>query len=75
MIRRIKAAFWLSYMETEYPRLVAEILRSMPNDDDIDLLLDLYGVVFKGPLDPCEWGNGVVQEEFHHQIRYPFPMD
>lgn len=75
LTRRIKAAFWLCYMDTECPKPAAEVLGSMPTDDDIDLLRDLYGTVPKDPLEPCEWGSGVVWEELHHKTRYPFAVD
>ena len=58
LTRRIKAAFWLCCMDTECPKPAAEVLGSMPTDDDIDLLRDLYGTVPKDPLEPCEWGSG-----------------
>lgn len=75
MARRIKAAFWLCYMDTECPKAASEILRSMPTDDDMDLLRELYGIVPKDPLEPYEWGNGIVWEELHHKTRYPFAVD
>ena len=75
LTRRIKAAFWLCHMDTECPKPAAEVLGSMPTDDDIDLLRDLYGTVPKDPLEPCEWGSGVVWEELHHKTRYPFAVD
>lgn len=73
--RRIKAAFWLCYMDTEYPKTTSELLKCMPTDDDIDFLRELYGTVQRDPFEPCEWGKGLVWEEFRHKTRYPFAMD
>lgn len=73
--RRIKAAFWLCYMDTECPRSAAEILKSMPTDDDMDFLKDMYGVRPKDLDEPTEWGAGLVWSEFHHQTRYPYSVD
>lgn len=75
LTRRIKAVFWLCYMDTECPKTAAEILSCMPTDDDMELLHELYGIVPKDPLEPYEWGNGIVWEEFHHKTRYPFAID
>lgn len=75
VIRRIKAAFWLCYMDTECPETAAEILRSMPTDDDMDLLTELYGVRSEDSDGPTEWGSGLVWSELHHQTRYPFSLD
>lgn len=41
-LRRVKAVFWWCYMHTECPKGAAEVLRSMPTDEDIDLLYELY---------------------------------
>ena len=35
LIRRAKAVFWWCYMHTENPLPAAEILRTMPTDNDI----------------------------------------
>ncbi len=72
--RRIKA-FWLCYMDAECPKPAAAALRSMPTDDDIDLLLDLYGTIPKDPFEPCEWDSGVAWEELYHKTRNLFAMD
>ena len=37
-LRRIKAAFWWCYMNSEYKQMPAEMLRVMPTDDDVDKL-------------------------------------
>ncbi len=42
--RRIKAAFWLCCMDTECPKPPSELPRSMPTDDDMDLLNEMYGI-------------------------------
>ncbi len=40
--RRVKAVYWWCYMHTEAPKDPSEILASMPTDDDIDILRELY---------------------------------
>ncbi|MCL1798347.1 MAG: IS1249 family transposase [Eggerthellaceae bacterium] len=75
MVRRIKAVYWWCYMHTECPKPPSEIVRSMPTDDDIDLLYETYATNPKEVLGPSEWGNGLAWEEFHHQTRYPNAID
>lgn len=75
LTRRIKAVFWLCYMDTECPRPAAEVLRTMPTDDDMGLLSSMYGTVPKDAGEPAEWGSGLVWEELHHKTRYPFSID
>lgn len=74
LTRRIKAAFWLCYMDTECPKKASEIVKSMPTDDDMDYLRDMYGIA-RDPYEPAEWGDGIVWEEFHHKTRYLFAVD
>lgn len=73
--RRIKAAFWLCCMDAECPKRPSEILRSMPTDDDMDPLSDMYGARPKDLDEPTERGSGLVRSELHHQTRYPFSVD
>lgn len=75
LVRRIKAAFWLCYMDTECPKKASEILRSMPTDEDMGLLREMYGIAPKDADEPMEWGRGIVWEEFHHKTKYPFGID
>lgn len=75
LTRRVKAAFWLCYMDTECPRPAGEILESMPTDDDVEVLRELYGVDADCLGGPEEWGSGLAWTEFHHATRYPFSVD
>ncbi len=75
IVRRIKATFWLCYMDTECPKGATEVLRSMPTDDDMDLLREMYGDIPRDMDEPVEWGTGLVWEELHHKTRYPFAID
>ena len=69
--RRIKAAFWLCYMDTENPKSAREILDSMPTDNDIELLREMYSIRPSDFDGPAEWGTGLVWEELHHKGLYP----
>lgn len=73
--RRIKAAFWLCYMDTECPKSPTEIMKSMPTDEDMDFLIEMYGVKPKDLDEPTEWGSGLTWNEFHHRTPYPYSVD
>jgi len=73
--RRIKAVYWWCYMHTECPKTPSEILASMPTDDDIDLLRNLYSGNPVPSMDPVEWGNGLTWSEFHHSTAYPYSVE
>ena len=75
LIRRIKAVYWWCYMHTECPKSYSEILRSMPTDDDIDLLYKLYAINPKDQNGPVEWGEGLVWNELHNSTPYPYSLD
>ena len=72
-VRRVKAVCWWCYMHTECPLPAAEILRSMPTDDDIDLLYELYAEHPKETGEPA-WGEAPVWQELHHQTPYPYAI-
>lgn len=59
-------------MHTECPKSPSEILRSMPTDDDIDLLYELHATHPSSDRDPAEWGDGLTWSEFHHETKYPY---
>lgn len=63
---RIKAIFWWCYMHAENPLPAAEILRTMPTDDDVD---GLFAAASPKPDGndgtPNEYGNGIVWSELH----------
>ena len=74
LMRRVKAVYWWCYLHTECPKTPAEMLRSMPADEDIDLLYDLYAEHPKTSGEPA-WGETPVWQEFHNQTPYPFRLD
>lgn len=73
-LRRVKAVFWWCYMHTECPKGAAEVLRSMPTDEDIDLLYELYSGGAEGGDGPS-WGDRPVWQELHHQTPCPYYLD
>jgi hypothetical protein len=75
LVRRIKAVYWWCYMHTECPASASEILRSMPQDKDIDLLYETYVSVPFSEREPVEWGDGIVWNELHNSIPYPYSVD
>ena len=75
LLRRVKAVFWWCYMHVESPRSMADTLREMPTDADVDLLRERYGVKAEGIGAPEKWGEGLVWEELHHKTRYPFSSE
>lgn len=75
LTRRIKAVFWLCYMDTECPERAPEILASMPTDEDIEILRKMYGPDVSDIGGPAEWGSGLAWSEFHLSTRYPFSID
>ena len=69
-LRRVKAVFWWCFLHQGCPPSYAEMLRSMPSDDDIDLLKTLFGPK-EDPLGrPERWGSGVVWDELHSSTPY-----
>ena len=74
LARRVKAVFWWCYMHTECPLPAAEMLRSMPTDEDIDLLYELYAAKPE-EADGPSWGDRPVWQELHHQTPYPYAID
>lgn len=75
LIRRTKAVYWWCYMHTECPAPAPEILRSMPTDEDIDLLYKTYASSPLNTREPVEWGDGIVWNELHHSTPYPYSVD
>ena len=75
LLRRAKTVFWWCYMHVESPMSMADTLREMPTDADVDLLRERYGVRAEGAGGPEKWGEGLVWEELHHKTRYPFSSE
>ena len=72
-LRRVKAVFWWCYMHTECPKGAAEVLRSMPTDEDIDLLYEAFAERPRAEGGP-EWGEAPVWRELHGDTPYPYTI-
>jgi len=68
--RRIKAVYWWCYLHTECPKSPAELLKTMPTDDDIDFLFRTYSPGEQPQDGPARWGDGLVWSELHHSDPY-----
>lgn len=70
-MHRIKAIFWWCYMHTENPLPAAEVLRTMPTDDDVDgLFANASARSKRDDGAPEEYGSGIVWSEFHMPTEY-----
>ena len=73
---RVKAVFWLCYMEAETPKSFAWMLREFPDDDQ---MREWRRLASKEQGDesgaPARWGEGLVWSEFHRSTPYPYPTD
>lgn len=73
---RVKAVFWLCYMEAEMPKSFAWMLREFPDDDQIR---EWRRLAAKERGDesgaPARWGEELVWSEFHRSTPYPYPTD
>lgn len=68
LMRRAKAVSWWCCMHTECPLGAAEILATMPTDEDI---VELYRQTAYEPQKregPAEWGDGPVWAELRHAL-------
>jgi hypothetical protein len=73
--RRIKAVYWWCYMHTECPKTAAELLETMPTDEDIDYLYRTYAQGSQQQDGPVRWGNALVWGELHHAGPYRMDWD
>jgi hypothetical protein len=73
---RIKAVFWLCYMESECPKSFAKMLEAFPDDNKIE---EWKAKAAKAngndPDTPARWGEGIVWAEFHHSTPYPYAIE
>ena len=74
LMRRIKAVFWWCYMHTECPASLAELLKTMPTDKDIDQLYR-SSTQTKEQDGPQRWGDGIMWSEFHNSGPYHTDWD
>lgn len=69
LLRRAKAVFWWCYMHTECPLNAADILKTMPTDDDIEELYRSARDRLKAPPGaPAEWGDAFAWSELRHTL-------
>lgn len=73
LMRRIKAVCWWCYMHTECSLKPAELLKTMPTDEDIEGMYreQVYGQQHQDK--PARWGDALVWSELHHSS--PWRMD
>ena len=74
-LKRAKAVFWWCYLHVESPKSMADTLREMPTDADVERLRDEYGVKADEVGAPQKWGEGLVWDELHHATRYPYATE
>jgi hypothetical protein len=65
LTRRIKAIFWWCYLHTECPLSCAQILKTMPTDEDIDRIYKKLTYVERNYESIPQWGDAIVWSEFH----------
>lgn len=61
-LKRVKAVFWWCYLHVECPKTMADTLREMPTDADVDLLrerLFLIALFFRRSRDKSFGFHGV----------------
>ncbi|WP_283171742.1 IS1249 family transposase [Curtanaerobium respiraculi] len=74
-LRRAKAAFWWCYMHSPDPMPPAEILGTMPTDDDIAELYHRAAFEPQKKEGPAQWGDGLVWSELHHSAKWRTDWD
>lgn len=73
---RIKAVFWLCYMESEAPVPFARMLEEFPTDDDVKRWrLEAVRQQGDDTGEPARWGEGLVWSELHHTTSHPYKID
>ena len=75
LMRRAKAVFWWCYAHTEAPLPAAEVLRTMPTDDDIEELYRQASTDSQRTDCPEEWGDGLVWAELRHALPWRVEWD
>ena len=75
LMRRAKAVFWWCYAHTEAPLPAAEVLRTMPTDDDIEELYRRASAESQKADGPEEWGDGLVWGELRHALPWRIEWD
>ena len=75
LMRRAKAVFWWCYVHTEVPLPAAEILKTMPTDDDIEELYRQVSTESQRTDGPEEWGDGLVWAELRHALPWRVEWD
>ena len=74
-MRRVKAVFWWCYMHSECPLPAAEILKTMPTDEDIEEICRQAAYGAQKSDGPTEWGGGLVWAELGHALPWRHDWD
>lgn len=74
-MRRAKAVYWWCYMHTESPLPAAEILKTMPTDDDIEEVCRQTIDEPQKAEGPAEWGDGLAWAELRHALPWRHDWD
>lgn len=65
--RRIKAAFWWCYMQSEAPLPLKRIPYELPNDEQVTEWRRQAAKAYQTDEEVSRWGAGIVWAEFHFQ--------
>jgi hypothetical protein len=63
--RRVKTVYWWCYMHTECPLPAAQILKTVPTDQEIAKEIQALSYESRAQIGPERWGEGLVWEELH----------
>ena len=75
LTRRVKACFWVCYMQTEAPANIDKILKVMPTDDAI---AEAYNSLYyheRNFSSIPQWGDAIVWGEFHRNDEWRYDWD
>lgn len=72
---RAKPAFWWCHMHIECLKGMAQMLREVPTDADVELLRPEYGIDAESIGKPAKWGEGLIWEELHFETRCLYTID
>lgn len=73
--RRIKAVFWYCYQHLEAPLGLAELVATMPTDQDIAEIYNHLSGRDQRHGTIAQWGDAIVWSELHHTSPYRMDWD